>query len=74
MRGGASDDDITRLIAAAVSRKKKQHAGNHGNLSVMSAVISGCGYCRNVQSVEDEEQANDPHWWVIADVSRTEVM
>jgi molybdenum cofactor biosynthesis enzyme MoaA len=27
LRGGASDDDITELIAGAVSRKKKQHAG-----------------------------------------------
>ena len=27
LRGGASDDDITELIAGAVSRKKRQHAG-----------------------------------------------
>lgn len=27
LRGGASDDEITQLIATAVSRKKKQHAG-----------------------------------------------
>jgi molybdenum cofactor biosynthesis protein A len=34
LRGGASDDDITELIAGAVSRKKKQHAGMF-NLSKM---------------------------------------
>ena len=31
LRGGASDDEVTQLIAAAVSKKKKQHAGYHGN-------------------------------------------
>ena len=28
VRGGASDGEITQLIATAVSRKKKQHAGS----------------------------------------------
>ena len=27
LRGGASDEDLTQLIATAISRKKKQHAG-----------------------------------------------
>ena len=31
VRGGASDDEITQLIATAVSRKKKQHAGTLTN-------------------------------------------
>ena len=29
LRGGASDGEITELIADAVAKKKKQHAGLH---------------------------------------------
>lgn len=36
LRGGASDDEITQLIATAVSRKKKQHAG-----TLMNFILKG---------------------------------
>ena len=50
VRGGASDKELTQLIAAAVARKKKQHAGNHGNhltlSGVMCLLVQECSICQ----------------------------
>jgi len=39
LRSGKSDDELLQIIGAAVGRKKKQHAGNNGQLfSVITKV------------------------------------
>lgn len=79
LRSGASDEELMRIIGAAVGRKKKQHAGGRGAGGGACApshsgrpfyfvgleVTTSCLHLfRDVQHLPDEEQADDPHWWV----------
>lgn len=76
LRSGASDEELMRIIGAAVGRKKKQHAGGGRGMCGVTFRFLFCGIhsqmigtsClhlfRDVQHLPDEEQADDPHWWV----------
>lgn len=76
LRSGASDEELMRIIGAAVGRKKKQHAGGGGGTfgspllfcGIYSQMIGSDDFLfasfRDVQHLPDEEQADDPHWWV----------